>query len=154
MGKIALLYLLLSSVFSGENIPKMGEGVLSYLFWDVYKVEYFKSNENNYEKLIITYNMNLTQKDLLKGWDYGLKNNLGRDLDNFSKQISWIKDMTPKVEKNDIFEITKNGDLVSIFHNGKKLGENKDKKLARIVLLPWIGNEPVDLDLKKDLLGN
>lgn len=148
-----LLTLLILQFSSSANLDKdfklIGEGVLSYYFWDVYKVSYFKSVTSKDELIKITYLRDVKREHSQKGWD----ESLGKVKD-LEKQLTWLKDNAVDVKEGDILSIYKlNDGHVIIQKNGVTISEKKDdQKLFSIVHSPWIGPHSVDEELKEELL--
>ena len=56
--------------------------------------------------------------------------------------------------KGDVVDLFLGGTgAVSVYHNGRNLGDIKDPRLARGVLLIYLGNNPADDDLKSGMLA-
>ncbi len=129
------------------KLSKVGEGTLSYLFWDVYVVRYYKSDK--VEALELEYLRDVERKYSIKGWKQGLENEK-----NIDKELEWLISHAVDIKEGDKLRIYKyEGENVLISKNGKTIAKKLgDKKLYRIVHMPWIGPEPVDSDLKKALL--
>ena len=65
------------------KLSKVGEGTLSYLFWDVYVVRYYKSDK--VEALELEYLRDVERKYSIKGWRQGLENEK-----NIDQELEWL----------------------------------------------------------------
>ncbi|WP_419172520.1 chalcone isomerase family protein [Halobacteriovorax sp.] len=149
---LVLLFPMLVMAKMDKDFKLVGEGVLSYYFWDVYKVSYFKSIVSDDELIKITYLRDVERKHSQAGWD----ESLGK-LKGVEKQLEWLKNNAVDVKEGDVLAIYKlNGSDVIIQKNGETISSKKDdKKLFSIVHSPWIGPQSVDEDLKEKLIkGN
>ncbi len=57
------------------------------------------------------------------------------------------------VKKNDTVDLIFYHDTLIVYHNGKKVGEVKSKRLINTVLAIYIGKSPAQESLKKAMLG-
>ncbi|POB13468.1 chalcone isomerase family protein [Halobacteriovorax sp. DA5] len=132
-----------------NDLRLVGKGVLSYFVWDVYEVSYLTSVDKKVELIKIKYLRDIDKSLSQKGWRESLKNY--KDVD---KQLKDLVESSVDVTEGDIISIYKiNGDDVIIKKNEKVILEKKDdKKLYSLAHAPWIGEYPVDSDLKRDLL--
>ncbi|MFG1492819.1 chalcone isomerase family protein [Halobacteriovorax sp. GFR7] len=150
MRNIILLGLLsLYANASSDQLRLIGKGTLSYFIWDVYEVSYFKNSSDKVELLKIRYLRDIEKKLSQKGWQEALKH-----YDNIESQLKAFVESSVDVKEGDIISIYKlNGDKVVIKKNDKVILERRDdKKLYSLAHAPWIGEYPVDSDLKRDLL--
>lgn len=152
---IFLLSLTMSCAFSFEDNRKkefelIGKGILSYIFWDVYEVSYFKNKNENVEILELKYFRDVEKKHSISGWEKGLSS-----LKGVEEQVQWLKDHCVDVKEGDKLTIHRLQESnIHIALNGKIIAKKVgDKKLYDIVYYPWIGEKPVDDDLRKRLLG-
>ena len=134
---------------ANSDLRLIGKGTLSYFIWDVYEVSYFKHSSDKVELLKIRYLRDIEKKLSQKGWQEALKH-----YDNIESQLKAFVESSVDVKEGDIISIYKlNGDKVVIKKNDKVILERRDdKKLYSLAHAPWIGEYPVDSDLKRDLL--
>lgn len=134
---------------ANSELRLIGKGTLSYFIWDVYEVSYFKNSSDDVELLKIRYLRDIEKKLSQKGWQESLKH-----YDDIENQLKAFVESSVDVKEGDIISIYKlNGDQVVIKKNDKIILERKDdKKLYGLAHAPWIGEFPVDSDLKRDLL--
>lgn len=69
-------------------------------------------------------------------------------------QFADILKKVGELKKTDQLAIDFAADGVSVSHNGKPAGKVASPQFAKALLKVWIGDKPVDSDLKKSLLGN
>ena len=70
--------------------------------------------------------------------------------DQFSEMLKKIGEL----HKGDQLALDFSSDGVAVSHNGKPAGKVANAAFAKALLRVWIGDKPVDSDLKKSLLGN
>ena len=71
----------------------------------------------------------------------------------YKEAISWVEENTNDMKKGDVFSMFIENEKVSLFHNGKFLASSTDPNVAKIIHFPWIGEKPLDEDIKNKLLG-
>ncbi len=131
------------------EFEQVGETKLTYYFFDVYKISYWKDAENAKEKLELTYLRDVDKKHSLKGWEKGLESYLENN--DYNDAINWIMSHTVDMKKGDVFKIIKKDNTVEFVVNDEVKAKSKDQKVYQLVFEPWIGENPVDQSLKKDL---
>lgn len=133
-----------------SNFKEVGKGILTYIFWDVYEVTYLKSDNGQNEIMKIKYLRDIEQDLSKRGWTESLAH-----IKDADKQIEWLRESTVNIKKGDLLTLSRsNGENVSISYNGKIISKkNNDKKLYRLIYEPWLGDKPVDEDLKQELLS-
>lgn len=155
MKTIALFIFIISSSFAYECIAQKeglkGRAKLSYIFWDLYNLAYYQESPE-VSNLRINYLRDIDNDKLNMGWEKGLKENIKNEI-TYQVVLSWLTKVTPSVKKGDCLDISINKEEVKISLNGKELAQNKDRNIASYVLSPWLGENPVDSDVKKKLLG-
>lgn len=141
-------------VLTKSEYKTVGEGMLEYIFWDIYQVTYMRHKENSDSELLqLTYKIDVEKKYSIQGWEEGLRNNLKEKFSDYEEQFKWLTTNTPEIKKNDKMVLLKDSKRVAIFHNKKLISASNDPKLREIVFMPWLGNVSVDDDLKNELLG-
>ena len=58
------------------------------------------------------------------------------------------------MKENDLFEIVKTGETVTFVKNKKEIAKKKSQLISKAVFYPWLGEKPIDSELKAKLLGN
>lgn len=151
--KLFFLFLLMTNLVFATELKLIGRGLLEYSIFkiDIYEVSYYKNLENH-TKLSLDYKIDVKKEYSLEGWKVGLENNI-KDLTKYKDQINWINQHTTTIKKGDRFSIEIKDDIVTLHLNNKIIASKKDKLLAKIILLPWIGPNPVDQKLKNKILA-
>lgn len=144
-----------TSKFSGRTVELKGSGVLEYLIWDVYEVSFYNSQANQGDSLIkIKYLIDLDKEKSVKGWIEGLEPVKLTDPE-YAQAIKWLKENTQNVKDGDTIEYWKiSPSTVYILKNKKIVAKSKKDSVFRLVHYPWIGEFPVDVNLKSKLLSN
>lgn len=131
-----------------------GKALLEYSIFaiDIYEISYYANNDNSQLKLELLYKRDIDKDISRKGWQVGLeKNNI--DLSKKEKEFNWIINHTPDLKEGDKFVISVKKNTVEFICNERTLGEIEDESLAKLVLLPWLGPEPISEKIKSSLLG-
>lgn len=129
-------------------------GVFKVGFWPlrfkVYKVK--RSLSDKEEVLSFKYLRDVDQDLSCEGWKQSLERMLS--LDEIKDQIKLLCSQVPDIKEGDLLKISKleEQNLV-ISLSEKTLIKSTDKKLLDIIFLPWLGEKPIDDQMKKDLLG-
>lgn len=133
----------------------IGKGLLEFPIFgfDLYEISYFVNTSDRSEEMVLSYKREIKRKYSQAGWDKGLGHILEKNPQLQSK-VDWIKQNTVDVLEGDQVKIVKNKYKVSILKNEKLVSEIEDKDISEIIFEPWLGSEPVDSDLKKELLRN
>jgi hypothetical protein len=147
------------SVSAAENSKSLqGSALLKFSIFKItiYKIDYHiysKEEDAQKEALILTYQTDVAKSYSLKGWQAGIAPNISSPK-KFKKQLDWINNNTPDFKENDVFKIEKiNNKVVSFYKNNKLLAKKEDAKLAKIVFSPWLGEKPIDDEIKQNLLA-
>jgi len=152
MTKKIFTFLMLFSFHSlASDFDLVGSYLLEYSVFkiDVYKISYFKGKET--EKLVLDYKIDVKKEHSLEGWKVGLAHKMKDDL--FRQKAQWIFDHTSDAKKGDSFIIIKTGQLIEFQMNEKLLGKTTDPIIAELAFEPWLGEKPIDKNLKASLLG-
>lgn len=130
--------------WQGEALVEVGPFGL-----DVYIARFFDSGTGL--KLIeLEYLRDVMQKFSLMGWDKGLA---VFDAAVYQDAVVWIKEKTPDIKEGDRFTVRVDQMRTTIWLNGEVIGETNDPVVAQIILSPWVGEHPVDENVKQKLLG-
>ena len=152
MKKIFFTFLTLFSFQSfASDLNLVGSYLLEYSVFkiDVYQISYFKGKD--IEKLVLDYKVDVEKKHSLEGWKVGLAHKLKDDLNR--QKAQWLFDHTYDVKKGDSLSIVKTGELLEIYLNDKLMGKTSDPEIGKLSFEPWLGEKPVDANLKAALLG-
>ena len=151
------------SGFDELNYFKTGEYLYEFGFFklNVYKVHFYcKSRECSKEDIKNTngtfyikfeYLRDVKKKYSVKGWNVGLKRNLGSKHFEFKNEIGWLKQNTFEIKKNDVVVIGVDEGEVTFYKNNEIMANTQNLKLAKIIFLPWIGEKPITKNFKKHL---
>ena len=149
---------IVSSVFAfstsdhlAKKYVEIGNGKLSYYFWDVYHVTYSKSEDKTTEIIKLKYLRDIDKDLTQRGWDESLSH-----LEKIDPQLNWLKSKAVDVVEGDEIEIFRVGkENIFITKNRKVIAsKEKDQKLNSIIHYPWIGKKSINKKLKKQLLKN
>lgn len=151
-------YLLIStlltfSAYAGE-LKLVGKSLLEYSIFkiDVYEISHYRSDDGVHE-LHLDYKLDVEKKHSQKGWEVGLNPILEKNPELKSK-VKWIKEQTVDYASGDKVILRREKDRVQIYKNNNLLAETNDAEIAKLIHAPWIGDFPIDKDIKKELLGD
>lgn len=152
--KILLIMLILSFFTLSSNASEfrlMGTHLLEYSIFkiDIYQISYFKSS--NAEKLVLDYKYPVKKDHSIEGWKFGLKHKLYEE-ENATK-AKWFFDHCFDVKKGDRLTLLKKEGKLEIYLNDELKGKTNDDKIMALAFEPWLGENPVDVELKEALLG-
>ena len=151
------------SGFDELNYFKTGEYLYEFGFFklNVYKVHFyckFKActkedikNANGSFYIKFEYLRDVKKKYSVKGWNVGLKRNLGSKHFEFKNEIGWLKQNTFEIKKNDVVVIGVDEGEVTFYKNNEIMANTQNLKLAKIIFLPWIGKKPITKNCIKNL---
>ena len=149
--------------FDESNYFKTGEYLYEFGFFklNVYKVYFYcKSkactkkdikNANGTFYIKFEYLRDVKKKYSVKGWNVGLKRNLGPKYMEFKNEIGWLKQNTFEIKKNDVVVIGVDEGEVTFYKNNEIMAQTQNIKLAKIIFLPWIGEKPITKNCIKNL---
>jgi hypothetical protein len=155
-------------VMIGKTVLNLnGAGVREKLWIDMYACGLYIIKKTNDENVIINNDEHtaikiqiisslITSKKMIAAVEDGFKKSTGGKTKPLRKRINQFKEVFSKeeIKQGDIYDIVyvpKKGTV--IFKNGKLMPiiEGLDFKIALIGI--WLGNEPADKELKKNLLN-
>ena len=151
------------SGFNELNYFKTGEYLYEFGFFklNVYKVHFYcKSRECSKEDIKnangtfyikFEYLRDVKKKHSVKGWNVGLKRNLGSKYLEFKNEIGWLKQNTFEIKKNDVVVIGVDEGEVTFYKNNEIMANTQNLKLTKIIFLPWIGKKPITKNCIKNL---
>lgn len=124
---------------------------LAFIGFDVYLATLYQDDKNKDNKVMQFYFLRDVEKKYLKqGWEEGLKADRSKIK---TKDWVWLNENTPDTKEGDIFELRSINGKFTMLINKKKIIEKDHKLFSKIIFNPWIGNEPVDEELKAKILG-
>lgn len=163
---LAVVFMLISENVQSESGPLpwdklnlVGEGKLTYWFWDVYQAQLF-SQDGRYEEqryplaLRLQYLRDFSKEELLseteKQWQ-----KLG--MTNTAEQQKWLtmlESLWPDVRKNDAITLFINEHKVSRFYfNSELLGEVTEPDFSEAFLAIWLAENTSAPDVRKKLIA-
>jgi len=147
-----LLILTVSSSFAGE-LKLVGKSLLEYSIFkiDVYAISLYRDS-SGLEELHLDYKVDVEKKHSLEGWKVGLEHILKKD-PALTEGKEWILNNTKDYSKGDLVILRRENNKVSILKNNELIGQIEDQKVAQLIFEPWIGQNPISNQIKKELLG-
>lgn len=128
---------------------------IQYIGLHVFK-KYKNANEiiqDDLNKVLkVEYLRELSKATLKKAWGVSYEAVLGENNQKFKDQIEKIKSFTRNVDEGDIVYVVFSKSGLKYYLNEKMLGEIKDPEFAKVTLSIWIGESPVDKDMRKGIL--
>ena len=140
-------------------LKKTGQGVMSFMFWSVYKAELYGPGDNyvsdHYPKALnITYYQNITGEALL---DATYEQWLHLQYDE-EQTTTWLKELRliwPDIKKEEQILLVVDGVGVSYFyHQGELIGAIEDEKFGEAFLSIWLSEETSRPELRQKLIGS
>lgn len=173
MAKYILLILLSANPLLTTNVmaspvnhlTKIGEGEMTYLFWNLYLAELYiapsaktkrpvlTSNDSKGKALKITYFKSISKRDLIDAtqdqWEHlGYAN---RDIQRWLKPLG---SLWPDVEPGDKLTLVVSDDGKSQFYfDDKSIGTIDDISFGQAFLSIWLSENTTEPELRKQLLG-
>ncbi|MEO8233832.1 MAG: chalcone isomerase family protein [Flavobacterium sp.] len=155
--------------FENKTLKLNGFGTRSKMWVDVYVQALYLTNlsddgqyilESDTEmavRLQILSNL-VSSKKLTKSLNNGMKKSVGEEnMKQFESQITQLESLlsTEETRKDDAFNLVYNPIDTSIwvYKNNKFEGKISGFEFKKAFFGIWLSNNPVDLDLKNDLLG-
>lgn len=132
----------------------IGKGMLKFSIFKIkiYEMTYLKDAINN-ERLMLEYKRDVEKKYSIKGWKEGFKYIIEKDK-KYNEKAEWFYDNTVDFKKGDKLIIEKIKNKVSLLKNGIVLSQTEDETIAKMAFEPWLGEIPVDKELKNKLINN
>jgi Chalcone isomerase-like len=152
----------------GKNLVLNGAGVRTKMMFDIYVAALYRLEKSKQAEVIfadagakrVSLNIlfGLKSDKLLEAFITGISANQTSTqlaaIDVPMKKLTAIFAAIPEVKKGDIIlldYLPESGTKVTL--NGIERGVIPSADFNRALLSVWLGNKPVDADLKKDLLG-
>jgi hypothetical protein len=157
-----LLMLVLCSLLPGveSELQLRGSGRLSWLWYDIYDVELRLPAGAAVDpalqpcQLTFRYLRAFSVADLAKATTKTVRERLGAyDREEVERGLAAINALWPAVIKGDTLVLTATpGGGTSVALNGRELGVVPGDVFARVLFSIWLGDDPVDGELKRQLL--
>lgn len=140
------------------NAQKIGEGRLSFLFWDVYDATlYAPDGRWRFDKpfaISVSYLMELSKEEIA---ELSIEEIREQGYDNEDKLVKWRRDMEnlfPDVGEGTILTGVRNAQGHAIFYrDGELLGVVRDKEFAARFFGMWLDETTTIPELRLELLG-
>lgn len=152
---------------SGQTLSLNGAGVRKKLFIKLYVATLYTQTKSSDEQQLLSMNQPLcirlhitsakiTSEKLVKatreGFDKSTQGNTTVIAEEIESFLTWLN---KPIKKGDVFEFSfLPDDKTQTSKNNQLLGEINNKKFASALFGIWLGSNPVQLDLKNELLGN
>ncbi len=133
----------------------VGKAMLEFSIFkiDIYEISYYK-NSKGQEKLELVYQRDIKKEHSILGWEKGMEPLLEKRPE-LKEKFQWLLDHTIELKEKDKFTILRDKNFeVILLKNEKVIAKIIDKDIYKMSFYPWLGEIPVDEDLKKKLLGN
>lgn len=143
-----------------KSMKLVGEGKLSFLFWDIYYARLYTANGEYQEQayplaLELTYLRDFTQQQLLeetaKQWS-----KLG--FNDQAKTNEWLKRLSqlwPDVQENQAITLYIDTQNRSFFYfNAELLGQINDAEFSRAFLAIWLSEDTSAPEVRKKLIAS
>ena len=140
------------------NPQKVGEAVLKYLFWDVYRVELFATpagwRPDAPFALTLNYLRDLAGADIVDRTISEMRGQGFSDEKTLAKWRTRLLAIFPDVSKGTRLTGVRASDGKTIFYrNGTKIGEINDPSFTRPFFDIWLGEKTSVPALRRALLG-
>ncbi len=151
---------------SGNKLTLNGAGVRKKLFIKLYVASLYVESKTDQAEQLLELNQpvcihlhitsgKITAEKMIKATREGFEKSTQGNTTPIEKEIetflSWLKQ---PIKKGDVFEfsfIPQDSTIVS--KNDKFLGEVNNKEFSAALFAIWLGDDPVQVDLKNKLLG-
>lgn len=104
------------------------------------------------KQLRLHFLRNVSGKSIVKAWTDELMKNCGISCPVVKEKATGLEELISNVRKNDLLEITFEKDRLILQLNGQKEGSIDGQEFVLGFLRIWIGDHPINEDLKRDLL--
>ncbi len=153
-----------------DDLNKVGEGKLNYLFWDIYLAQYYSSapqstkaewqhrqNEtlidNPVNALRIKYFKSIDKQSLIEAtiaqWQH-----LGYEENDINRWVAQVEPIWPDVEPGHTLTFRVEPDRPSqFFYNGYWIGNVEEKGFGKAFLSIWLSERTSEPKLRQALLG-
>ena len=137
---------------------KVGEAVLKYLFWDVYRAELFAPSQGWRPDAPFALSLNyLRDIDGINIADRTISEMRDQGFSDDGKLSTWqsrLRDIFPNVSDGTRLTGVRDRDGNTIFYrNGGKIGEIKDPDFTRRFFDIWLSEKTSEPSLRRALLG-
>lgn len=139
-------------------LDKQGEGEMSYLFWDLYKAEYFtdqpRDTGEQTSALRITYYKSISKQALIEATEDQWRE-LGYKPMDILIWIEPLKQIWPDVAKGDQLTFVQLANGTGEFYLADRaIGRTENNGFASAFLSIWLSEKTSEPELRKQLLGD
>lgn len=157
-----------SVALGDQNLVLNGAGVRTKMMFDIYVAALYRSEKSKQaetvladvgaRRILVHMVFGLKSEKLLEAFTSGITANQTSAqllaLDTPLKKFAAIFAAIPEVKKGDVILFDYLPEIgTKVIVNGVERGVIAGVEFNRALLSVWLGNKPVDADLKKDLLG-
>ena len=153
--------------FQNNTLQLNGFGTRSKMWVDVYVQALYLTNLSQDAQYIIDGESEMAIRIQIKSsmvssgkfsrnFDKGFEQSAGKEIESFRPRIELFKKMLEdKIVKEDVFTLTYNpkDNSVWVYKNNELKGKIAGLDFKKILFGIWLSNNPVDENLKNDLLG-
>ena len=154
--------------YNSQELVLNGAGMREKLWFDLYAAGLYLNKKNNNASSIVSADQEMAIHMVIQSSILSTKKMIGALRDGFEDTNSEadIKKIQPKIDKfisylKDEINVDDSYDIVYIpskgsefYKNGKLLGTIEGMDFKKALFNIWLANDPVDDDLKDNLLGN
>jgi len=150
----------------GASLIRNGTGVREKFFLDLYRAGlYLPERSNDAEKIVRTHTPQairivilsslIGSKSMKEGIEKGFKKSMNGDTTPLKEEIErFIQAFDAKIKRGDCFTLLyRPGSGVEIYKNGAKIDTIEGENFKEALFGIWLGKNPVQKDLKKQMLG-
>lgn len=153
-----LKFLILAAAFNLGSMHQVGQGNLSWMFWDAYTATLYSKtmdfDRNSEFALKLDYKLDIDGTDIATRSLEEMERQQELPPELAAKWLDSMKAIFPNVDKNtSIVGVNKPNYGAVFYKNGKKLGEIKDTKFAKHFFDIWLSPKTSEPKLRKQLLG-
>lgn len=104
------------------------------------------------KRLTLEFVRDLSNDKISETWREGVRKN-ATNYDDYEKQVEEISRYFGEIKEGDIYEFTFNAGSVTVQKQGHDPIVLKGPEIEKVFLSIWLGPDPADSNLKKNLLG-
>ena len=137
--------------FKGDKLSLVGEKKVTIFFFDIYHAAFYTNSSKKKELLTLHYLRDISRSASIKGWKKSFDTISGR-----TTAKEWIYKYTGDMKKGDVFKMWKLHDSKKtiLYKNDQLIATTENLDVFFLIHHPWIGPEPLDKNIKSQLLGN
>jgi hypothetical protein len=141
-----------------KDVQKIGEGVLTYLFWDIYRATLYapgvRWSADAPFVLTLSYMQDLKGRDIAKRTIAEIRDQGYADETRLANWLSSLEKLFPDVSDGDKLTAVRDALARTIFYNGKeRIGMIDDPVFTVHFFDIWLGEKSSEPTLRRALLG-